>query len=151
MPVASPEADAHLRTFLNNQDVACPSCAYNLRGLTTSRCPECDQELELAVRLAEPRLGVFLFGLIGICASLGFCGMLLAWVGLMALRGRIGPPFRDMVPLLLGLGVCAVMSWAWIRYRRGFAQRPFASRLVIAMVAIAIAAVCPLWFMWTVR
>jgi len=30
-----------LREYLAEQDVTCPNCGYNLRGLSASKCPEC--------------------------------------------------------------------------------------------------------------
>lgn len=38
-----------LMTFLASRDVECPSCRFNLRGLTTNRCPECNTLLELTI------------------------------------------------------------------------------------------------------
>lgn len=38
-----------LVTFLATRDVECPSCRFNLRGLTTNRCPECNALLQLTV------------------------------------------------------------------------------------------------------
>ncbi|MCA9297894.1 MAG: hypothetical protein KDA28_02440, partial [Phycisphaerales bacterium] len=36
--------------FLKDHDVACPSCGYNLRDLTSETCPECRFHLELSVK-----------------------------------------------------------------------------------------------------
>lgn len=49
-----------LATYLSDRDVACPNCAYNLRGLADNRCPECDQEVELGVHLTDPAAGALL-------------------------------------------------------------------------------------------
>ncbi len=54
---------AQLRDYLATRDVPCPACGYNLRGLTSGRCPECNLEVVLTVRLAEPRLGTLSRGL----------------------------------------------------------------------------------------
>jgi len=48
--------DIVLIDWLKDRDAACPLCAYNIRGLTTPRCPECGQVLRLSVTLAEPYL-----------------------------------------------------------------------------------------------
>lgn len=69
----------HLREFLAARDVECPACRYNLRGLTTDRCPECNLELALAVRLAVPRMGAFIAGLVGLACGTGFSGLLLVY------------------------------------------------------------------------
>lgn len=52
---SSPSADPLLE-FLRERDVPCPLCGYNLRGLTSDRCPECGRELRLTVGLTEPFL-----------------------------------------------------------------------------------------------
>ena len=46
--------EAYLIQWLADRDVECPSCRYNLRNLTTPRCPECGEPLQLTVSLAEP-------------------------------------------------------------------------------------------------
>ena len=57
---SGPANQQMLLSFLAGQDVACPSCAYNLRGLTTPRCPECGRELKLSVGLTEPYLAAWI-------------------------------------------------------------------------------------------
>src|SRR5438093_13337491 len=49
-----------LLEFLRDRDVQCPLCRYNLRALTSARCPECGRELRLSVGLLEPRQGAWL-------------------------------------------------------------------------------------------
>src|SRR5918993_2064731 len=51
---AAPDDERALVEFLRHRDFGCPLCAYNLRGLTSMRCPECGRELRLSVGLAEP-------------------------------------------------------------------------------------------------
>lgn len=42
--------DEHwLRAYLAEHDLKCGACGYNLRGLTSSRCPECDAEIAVTV------------------------------------------------------------------------------------------------------
>lgn len=65
-----------LRNYLATRDAACPSCGYNLRGLSVQVCPECNQEIELRVALSEPKLGLFLFGIIGWSLGAGFSSLL---------------------------------------------------------------------------
>jgi hypothetical protein len=50
-------AQEMLLEFLREYDAACPVCGYNLRALTRPVCPECGQELVLAVGAARLRLG----------------------------------------------------------------------------------------------
>lgn len=42
----SPTA-TELRDFLADRDAPCPSCTYNLRGLSGPACPECGRALVL--------------------------------------------------------------------------------------------------------
>lgn len=48
--------EALLLEFLREHDAECPSCGYNLRGLTRPVCPECRQDLVLAVGVKRLRL-----------------------------------------------------------------------------------------------
>ena len=38
-----------LLTWLEDRDVPCPRCQYNLRNLSTAVCPECEEPLMLSV------------------------------------------------------------------------------------------------------
>src|SRR3954468_17440650 len=67
-----PAADAHaLVAFVRERDVTCPLCRYNLRGLTSTRCPECGRELRLTVGLVEQRQGAWLTAQIAVTAAAG--------------------------------------------------------------------------------
>src|SRR3954469_21126167 len=67
-----PAGDAEaLVGFVRERDVACPLCRYNLRGLTSARCPECGRELRLSVGLLEPRQGAWLLAQIAVTAAAG--------------------------------------------------------------------------------
>src|SRR5947207_14443971 len=70
--MSDPAADeTALLDFLRDRDVACPLCRYNLRALTSPRCPECGRELRLSVGLLEPRQGAWLTGQIALTAAAG--------------------------------------------------------------------------------
>jgi hypothetical protein len=70
--MSDPAADeTALLDFLRDRDVACPLCRYNLRALTSARCPECGRELRLAIGLVEPRQGAWLTGQIALTAAAG--------------------------------------------------------------------------------
>lgn len=56
-----------LREHLAQRDCPCPNCGYNLRGLASEHCPECNLPLRLSVSLAEPGLGRFLAVLLPLC------------------------------------------------------------------------------------
>ena len=71
-PVVSPASDAtFLATWLVDRDTACPLCEYNIRGLTTPRCPECGQALRLSVALAEPYLKAWIALIAGLLPPAG--------------------------------------------------------------------------------
>jgi len=53
-----------LALYLRDNDVACPACGYNLRGLTGAACPECNNQLTLGVNLARPRTGLLLWAIV---------------------------------------------------------------------------------------
>jgi hypothetical protein len=76
-----------LAEFLRDRDTPCPACTYNLRGLTSGRCPECGQALRLAVNLAEPYLKAWVTLLAAACA----CGGMGLFFALAILRAG-GPP-----------------------------------------------------------
>ena len=95
------EAD-QLRRFLAEDDWPCPSCNYNLRGLTSDKCPECNQRLILRVGLAEPRYRAFITAVIGLSAGTGFSGLLFLFF-LFILH-------RDERPLLITVGVTALVE-----------------------------------------
>ncbi len=69
--MSNPESE-YLAAYLQQRDVACPACTYNLRGLATDRCPECHQQLVMSVSLAEPPIVQFVLATIGLAAC-GVC------------------------------------------------------------------------------
>ena len=112
-----------LRVFLAEHDEPCPACSYNLRGLTETTCPECGEALVLQVGMTEPRMKLFLAGLIWLAFGLGFDSIVLLWMLFESLVGVVWFDFFDVIPLLAGLVVCggamAVWLWCrgWIRHR----------------------------------
>lgn len=92
-----------LAAYLADRDEACPSCNYNLRGLGSDRCPECNTELVLRVAMAEPRLGLFLATVVAWALGAGFSVLLIlyAMVVIMNRPGSI-PPLREFLAVPLG-------------------------------------------------
>lgn len=153
MDTPGPQGD-QLKTFLAERDAPCPNCGYNLRGLTSDRCPECEHGLVLSVGLAEPRIAAFVFGLLGVGMSVGFSALLLAWVGLMFLRrGRGGmPPRSDLVPLVASVAVGGtILALLVTRRRRWFGRLSPAGRWWAAVAATLVALAFPVWFMLAVN
>ena len=146
-------ADDHgmLTTYLAERDEPCPGCGYNLRGLTGTRCPECNQELRMRVGLVEPRLAWFISGVVGIGMSLGFCVFLLVWVVFMLVRRIGGPSGQDLMLLAAGSIVAGGLMWWWLGARRRLASASQWNRWKQAVIGAAIGLVVPIWFMATRR
>ncbi len=55
MPPPDPNPDlGFLKQYLADRDTPCPNCRYNLRGVTTSLCPECGRPIALTVQDTSP-------------------------------------------------------------------------------------------------
>lgn len=109
---------AALRAFLEHADEPCPECGYSLRGLRGESCPECGEALRLRVGMVEPRLGLFVAGVIGLAAGAGFHTIL----GILALPQALSNPRGVEVVgwavLYGGAVVCGGGLVAWVRTRR---------------------------------
>lgn len=131
-------ADPHLIGFLAARDVPCPACGYNLRGLTTDRCPECDRELVLQIRLAEPRMAAWITAVVGSAAMTGFHGLFLTLAVVVRLFLRRSQYLET--GMLVWLTVCAlaggVLLYWLISARRRFGNLAGHVRLLIAVVAL---------------
>lgn len=141
-----------LKDFLSDQDAACPSCGYNLRGLTSQMCPECQEHLVLGVRLAEPKLKAFIATVLGLAVGGGFSAMLLGYVlvdKLARSRGSVPPGFLQAV--LPGLIVCGVPLAVLLNGRRTFCRWDGWIRITCAVLAWLLAAGNLLYFTAFVR
>ena len=97
-----------IRSFLADHDASCPRCEYNLRGLVTPACPECGDELDVGIRLADPKMGPYIAVLTA--AALGFGG-----AALMAAVAAVGAPtswWRDSTSARVLLVMLACFSIA---------------------------------------
>lgn len=135
--------------FLRGRGVRCPACGYPLTDLPRGVCPECGLALVLRLALTKPKQGVYITGLIGLGAGIGFHGMLLLYFAYMVwFEGSMGgPDLRDVIPMIIALVIefpCIVIwarSWA-------FFQRQ--SRLVgvaLAMTCWVISLSLAIWFL----
>src|SRR4051812_32452603 len=88
----SPTQDQQdLITYLAQRDAPCPSCDYNLRGLTASTCPECSQHLTLRVGVTELRQRAFIATLVALAMGTGFDGLMALYFALYSfVSGRGG-------------------------------------------------------------
>jgi hypothetical protein len=73
--LADPSDQELLLSFLRGRDVECPLCRYNLRDLSSPRCPECGRELRLTVGMLQPYMSAWVTLAITLCAS-GAIGLL---------------------------------------------------------------------------
>jgi hypothetical protein len=128
MTVADPEPEtatsdeAALLDYLRGRDVGCPLCNYNLRGLTSCRCPECGHELRLGVGLVEPRIGAWVTCLVGVTAA-GGMGVLTAINLVVRGWGRFSAGSRplDFMALawfLASVALVPILIVSRRRYRR---------------------------------
>ncbi len=135
-----------LRKFLAERDAPCPACSYNLRGLTTDLCPECNQPLTLQVALTEPKLASFVAGIVALSCGPGFCAVVLVWSIINAGVGRGGPSDRDYVPLVSGVVFGAVTIPVWNARRRHFLAAGARSRWIVVVVAGLVGLAFAVWF-----
>ncbi len=103
-----PSEASALRHFLADRDAPCPGCGYNLRGLASDRCPECNNAVRLTVGLVDHGIGSLVAAAIG----LGACGAAAAVL----------------------LGIC---GWLWIR-RGSPTDEEFVILFVIPAVVVAL-------------
>lgn len=89
--------------FLAGNDVPCPRCGYNLRGLRTPQCPECGDTLQLQVGLVDPKLGAFIALLVALCVGFGGSSLL----GLIAIANATARWWGNPSGILL------LVQWVW--------------------------------------
>lgn len=144
-----PTADrAALLDFLAERDIDCPVCAYQIRGLTSERCPECGASLRLQVGSLDLRLGPWLTGLLSIALPFGLFAIILAifLIDLVFDSGRSRGP--GLGRFILGVVVYGSGLAAMIGVRRRFWSRRRQTQVrfavAIALVSATVAGVL-LW------
>lgn len=146
-----------LAGILADRDWACPGCGYNIRGLKSDRCPECDQVLEVRISLAEPGLGRFLRVLLPLITTSGMfgCGVFVvlaisSFHGLPSAReSRFLIWYPLAVAVSLGVLSARVMSprgRTWLRTL----SAPQALRIQALAWFFSIGAVA-FWTIWLIR
>jgi hypothetical protein len=124
-----------LLEFLRDRDVACPLCRYNLRALTSPRCPECGRELRLTIGLVEPRMGPWLTGQIALAAAAGIGVMI---VIVTAFNGwPDGNPRQGLLNLAFSMHIAMIpVATAWVVWRRRYMRMPRGAQWAGAAAAI---------------
>jgi hypothetical protein len=126
------DGDLALIEFLADRDVACPLCQYNLRGLRSSRCPECGRELRLTVGLTEPPLKAWIV--------VAACTWLAAGVGVLFVVAilRAGfPPRRMAVSVTIFVASIPLAIFTTVR-RRAFQRLGNSTQSAIAATAVVV-------------
>lgn len=133
----APDDVALLLEYLRGRDAPCPRCGYNLRDLQLPRCPECREELSLAVGFRKARFGWFLAtvtpGLFsGMCAA-----FLLVPMVMIPQTGGGPPPWPVFVADAFGWtsGLAALVL---IAARHAFIKQPDERQRAWAIVIWAI-------------
>ncbi len=106
-----PDQTGLLRDFLAARDSPCPSCGYNLRGLASDRCPECNEALALQVGMLEPRLGWYLAALSGFMTGAGGALVVVCFVIYGTLRWG-SPGGRDAAAIYVVPGTALLVFGA---------------------------------------
>jgi hypothetical protein len=132
---ATPTSDeTFLITWLFDRDAECPLCKYNLRGLTSPRCPECGEALQLGVSLVEPYLKAWIAVVAGLLLPAGVGVLFL--VAVLREGWPPGAPFWGSVGLLYVI-CCIPLSIALLARRRYFLRLPRPTQQILAGVVWA--------------
>ena len=109
-----------LLAYLRDRDVTCPLCKYNLRGLTTPRCPECGRDLELTVAVSVPYLSAWASLAILLGASGGIGLLILCFIPSQGLPTALTPGMDRFVKIACAYHIlilpCAPAVVIWRRF-----------------------------------
>jgi hypothetical protein len=142
-PSLPDEDQIALIEFLCERDVPCPSCDYNLRGLTTGICPECGNTLRLGVSLAEPYVKAWIALVVALLPPAG-CGLAILISLCYAILQSRGPMHFNLAKMPLSAAfiflhffVSIPSSIAALLMRRWFMRRPRHVQKITAVCAWA--------------
>jgi len=123
-------------------------CSYPLTDLPDGICPECGLALSLKLALTKPRQRVYVAGLIGLGAGLGFHGLILLYfVWMTWLDGSgFGPDWEEIIPLLVGLGVASPALFVWARSWGHFQRCARLAGVLLAVICWAFSIGTAVWF-----
>lgn len=151
-----------LQVFLAEQDIPCPNCSYNLRGLKDSVCPECRQQLTLNVVLQQPVLKEWLATIIPLWIIGGGAALAMAIIFIIAKDelyrefSRVLKGFEFETWFFMGIlyplffAVILTPAAIWLTKAKGrkwFTTR--ANRKLVMMTSICVnAGVLVIWTAW---
>jgi hypothetical protein len=129
-----------LRRYIAERDIPCPGCGYNLRGLASNRCPECNRLLRLTVAAVDAGIGPLIAAALGLGSSGAAGAALLAVVACLVITEKDWPRGDEFTVLVFAPLVIALASTIAVL---ALASRPVRGRFLRqgrpAQVWIAIA------------
>jgi hypothetical protein len=130
-----PDDTALLLTYLQTHDAPCPLCKYNLRNLSTPRCPECGRPLKLTVGLVEQNIRWFILLLISVLLPTGMG--LIGWLAVLRTGLEIYNHAGSIEVLaLIGFQLSIFPAFAAIILRRKFLRLNDNAQKVIAGISV---------------
>lgn len=101
---------AEVLAFLRGRSVPCPRCAYDLRDISTPRCPECGEPLILKIGSPRARFGWLVLAMAPGCFS-GVAACFVA-VPVVTLIWRSFPPGQGLPPPVVAADAFGFLSAA---------------------------------------
>jgi len=149
-------ADDLLSIFLRDRDVPCPACAYNLRDLTTSRCPECGHGVALGVGLAERNLKAWVTLLVVCCLGAGTGLVVIALIIIVSILESFADATDRVLPqepiglALIAFLVVVPMTVGVLAIRRRFVRmRPGEQWTIVACAIVYVLSAYAFLFLGT--
>ena len=139
--MSTPNPHTLLLAFLADNDVNCPMCTYNLRGLENDQCPECGETLSLTVRPESYNYGPYIASVLGLAIGVGFFGILTIWLIIMLIQG-VETLDSDMVVIFANCTLETVLLIFLIRFNRRFRCAAPNTQAAIATGSWLLTAIC---------
>jgi hypothetical protein len=129
--------DDALIHWLADRDVPCPLCNYNLRALTTPRCPECGNDLRLSVISTDRSAKPWITLAVAVCGSAGM-GFIFSCIVLK--EGLHDGPLIDapLVFFILTIPGPIILLRTRRRYQRLSRKSQWTISLLAAAIVIAV-------------
>lgn len=148
--------EAEVVAFLAGRSHPCPRCAYDLRDITSDKCPECGEPLVLMIGSPKPRFGWLVLAMAPGCFS-GVAALFVLVPVVISLSQRLPPGQGAPWPVMVGdaFGFLSAAS-VWVMYRHRHRVMAWTSRRQAAFagavwgVHVLMFALCVL-ALWLVR
>ncbi len=124
-----------IRHYLSHRSVGCPMCRYELHGLTSDRCPECGERLVLRLFPAEPKMKIWLAGLIALAGGTGFHAIVFVWGIVVNMFSAYPPTWRSVLVLSVGGIVDGVLLALWLAAGKGVRRLGVGKRVALVVGA----------------